>query len=82
MARKQFYYHEKGNHEETWYYLAQDVNGRAVVEREFSGAPGSGQVDIGTPTRMSVVEFLTGGQGTAQDNLLRLIGTLADEGRA
>lgn len=77
MARKQFYYHEKGNHEETWYYLARDVNGNAVVEREFSGAPGSGNIEVGAPTRITLAEFLQQG-GTARDNLLKLIGTILD----
>ncbi len=79
MSRKQFYYHEKGNHEENWYYLVVGNDGRAYVEHEFSGRPGSASVEIAPATRMSVVEFLSGGSGTAQDNLLRLIGNLAAE---
>lgn len=78
MPRKQFYYHEKGNHSETWYYLARDPSGLAVVEREFSGGLGSDDMEVGRPTRMSVSDFLSSGAGTAQDNLLRLIGTLAE----
>lgn len=77
MARKQFYYHEKGNQEENWYYLAQDVNGRAVVEHEFSGAPGRGNEEIGAPTRITLADFLQQ-KGTAQDNLLKLISTILE----
>lgn len=77
MARKQFYYHEKGNHEENWYYLARDVNGQAVVEHEFSGALGRGNEEIGAPTRIALADFLQK-RGTAQDNLLKLISTILD----
>jgi hypothetical protein len=77
MSRTQFYYHEKGNHSETWYYLTRDARGHGIVEREFSGGLGSDDMEVGAPTRMSVSEFLASGSGTAQDNLLRLIGTLA-----
>jgi len=78
MARVQFYYHEKGNHSETWYFLSRDADGRGIVEREFSGGLGSDDMEVGPPTRMSISEFLVSGSGTAQDNLLRLIGTLAE----
>lgn len=78
MSRKQFYYHEKGNHSETWYFLSRDLDGRGIVEREFSGGLGSDDMEVGPPTRMSISEFLASGSGTPQDNLLRLIGTLAE----
>ena len=76
MPRTQFFYHEKGNHDETWYYLCKDENGQAYIEHEFSAGPGNGSVEIGDPTRMSVQQFLESGQGTAQNNLLQLIATL------
>ena len=76
MARVQFYYHEKGNHDETWHYLCKDERGRAFVETETSAGPGRGDMEIGKPPLRSVQEFLASGQGTAQDNLLELMGKL------
>jgi hypothetical protein len=81
MARHQFYYHEKGNHNETWHYLCKDEYGRAYVETETSAGQGAG-MEIGEPHRRSVQEFLASGQGTAQENLLKLIATLIPGGSA
>jgi hypothetical protein len=81
MARTPFYYHEKGNHDERWYYLCRDDNGKAYIESEFSPGPGRGNEDIG-PTSMSVLDFLASGQGTAQDKLLQLIASIIPENAA
>ena len=77
--RVRFYYHEKGNHDETWHYLCVSEAGEMHVETEFSSGPGHGSGEIGRPTRRSIEEFMASGRGTAQDNLQKL---LAERGHA
>lgn len=70
--RRQFFYHEKGNHDERWHYLARDtetgrvwiVNGYAPMGEEYH------------ETRSEVAEFLATDNSTAKSNLLTLIGSL------
>lgn len=71
--RIRFFYHEKGNHDETWHYLCVGDSGEMHVETEYSAGPGRGSGEITKPYRRSVGEFLESGQGTAQDNLLKLL---------
>jgi hypothetical protein len=78
MARVRFYYHEKWSHDETWYYLNKGPDGRAFVEREFSA--GRGDMEVKGPERMEILDFLASGQGSAQYDLLQLIGTLVPDG--
>ena len=71
---KRFFYHEKGNHDEAWYYLAWDTESGAVyMEHEWAE-----QGNLGSK-RIEVAEFLSGPSMTARDNLLELIGTLVVE---
>ena len=71
---KLFFYHEKGNHDETWYYLARNTESGAVfVEHEWAERGNLGSRRIG------LAEFLSGSSMTACDNLLDLIGTLVLE---
>ncbi len=67
--KNRFFYHEKGNHDETWYYLARDTESNNVYVihawahgRDVDEAP------------MAITDFLNSGRGTAQDNLLKLLG--------
>lgn len=71
--RFQFYYHEKGNHDETWHYLCIAENGAMHVESEFSSGPGRGSGEITGPQRRTIEEFFASGQGTAQSNLKQLL---------
>lgn len=71
--RIQFYYHEKGNHDETWHYLCISDDGVLHVETETSAGPGRGSGEITNPWARSVDEFLASGQGTAQSNLRELL---------
>jgi hypothetical protein len=74
VVMKRFFYHEKGNHDETWYYLARDTESGAVyIEHEWAERGNLGSKRIG------VAEFLSGPSMTARDNLLKLIGTLVSE---
>ena len=71
--RIRFFYHEKGNHDETWHYLFVGDSGELHVETEYSAGPGRGSGEIPEPTRHSIEEFLAGGEGTAQRNLRDLL---------
>ena len=78
MARTRFYYHEKGNHDETWHYLCDGSNGEQYVETEYSAGPGRGSGEITGPVRRSIEVFFASGEGTAQANLRKI---LAERGR-
>jgi hypothetical protein len=74
VLTKRFFYHEKGNHDETWYYLARDTEtGDVYVEHEWAA-----RGDVGSK-RVEVAAFLSGPSMTARGNLLKLIGTLVQE---
>jgi hypothetical protein len=74
ILTKRFFYHEKGNHDETWYYLALDTETGAVyIEHEWAA-----RGDVGSK-RVEIAEFLSGPKMTARDNLLKLIGTLVPD---
>ncbi len=73
MERVQFFYHEKGNHDETWHYLCVEEAGEMFVETEYSAGPGRGSGEITKPNRQSIDEFLASGHGTAQNNLRTLL---------
>lgn len=73
MARTQFYYHEKGNHDETWHYLCDDGAGNVHVETETSAGPGRGDMEISKPYRRSVAEFLEQDNSTAKNKLIALL---------
>jgi len=77
VERIRFFYHEKGNHDETWHYLCITDDGAMHVESEYSAGPGRGSGVVTEPHRRSVAEFLASGRGTAQSNLEKL---LADRG--
>ena len=74
MARTRFYYHEKGNHDETWHYLCEE-DGSFHVETETSPGPGRdwGSTEGEKPSRRSVDEFLAGDNSTAKDKLRELL---------
>jgi hypothetical protein len=67
---KRFFYREKGNHDEAWYYLARDTEtGVVYVECQWAvGHLGSNRIEI--------ADFLSGPSKAPRNNLLRLIGTL------
>lgn len=72
VLKRGFYYHEKGNHDEDWFYLARDTDsGRVFIIHEWAHRENLGDREL------SLEEFLTSrGRGTRQDNLIKLIGTL------
>jgi hypothetical protein len=71
---RRFFYHEKGNHDETWYYLARDTeSGEVYVEHDWAARGNLGS------ERIEIAEFLSGPPITARHNLLKLIGTLVVE---
>jgi hypothetical protein len=73
ILKHQFYHHEKGNHDETWFHLARDtVTGRVFIVHEWAA-----RTDVGN-REMSLQEFLRD-TTSAQDKLLQLIGTLVTE---
>lgn len=67
--RKQFFYHEKGNHDETWYYLVRDTETNNIYVIHAWATKSN--VDEAS---MDIAAFLNSGRGTAQDNLLKLLG--------
>lgn len=71
--RIRFFYHEKGNHDETWHYLCIGSNGEMHVETEISQGVGGGRYETLGPYSNSVTEFLSGPGGTAQDKLRKLL---------
>lgn len=74
ILTKQFFYHEKGNHDETWYHLARDTETGAVfIEHEWAA-----RGDVGSK-RIEIAEFLSGTKISAKDKLLKLIGTLVPD---
>ncbi|KFC66845.1 hypothetical protein FG93_04327 [Bosea sp. LC85] len=74
VVRKQFHRHEKGNHDETFYYLARDTESRRVFI--IHGWAAGKNVD---EVELSVSDFLAQVNGTARDRFLELIGTLVEE---
>jgi hypothetical protein len=67
VVMKRFFYHEKGNHDETWYYLARDTESGAIhIEHEWAERGNLGSKRIG------VAEFLSGRFMTARDTFLNL----------
>jgi len=71
--RIRFFYHEKGNHDETWHYLCVNDAGEMHVETEYSAGSGRGSGEITEPHRRSIEQFMESGRGTAQDNLRKLL---------
>jgi len=75
MARTRFYYHEKGNHDETWHYLCEE-DGAFHVETETSPGPGRdwGSTEGGKPSRRSIDEFLRESSGSVEARALQEAG--------
>jgi hypothetical protein len=74
VQMKRFFYREKGNADEAWYYLARDVESGAVyVEHQWasSGKLGSNRIEIS--------DFVEGPYTTASNNLLRFVGAIIEE---
>ena len=72
---KRFFYREKGNHVEAWYYLARDTETGAVyIEHQWAswGNSGSNRIDIS--------DFLEGPSTRARNSFLRLVGAIIEEG--
>ncbi len=75
VLKHRFFYHENGSHDERWHYLARDtetervfvINGYAPMGQEYH------------ETQSEVADFLATNNGTAQRNLMQLIGTLVQE---
>jgi predicted deacetylase len=75
ILRRQFFYHEKGNHDERWHWLARDTDtGRVFV---INGYAPMGQEDF--ETESEVGEFLTNDNSSARTKLLEVIGSLVTE---
>lgn len=75
VLKHQFFYHEKGNHDERWHYLARDTgNGRVFIINGYAPA-GVNYYE----TESEVGRFLETDNSTAKANLLSLIGTLLPE---
>ena len=73
---KRFFYREKGDADEAWYYLARDAEtGTFYVEHQWasSGNSGSNRIEIG--------EFLEGPYTTPRNSFLRLVGAIIKEAR-
>ena len=77
VLKKQFFHHRSDIGDEDWYYLARDTDSHHVfVLREWSHRngdtfePGSGIIEVPV--------FLNQ-RGSAQDRLIELIGTLAND---
>lgn len=70
---KQFYRHEKGNHDETFYSLAHDTDtGRVFIIHEWFARENVGSVE------MTIPEFHTRTHNSsAWNRFLELIGSLA-----
>ncbi|MBX9697934.1 MAG: hypothetical protein K2X74_00800 [Acetobacteraceae bacterium] len=74
VVSKCFFRHEKGNHDETWFYLARDTEtGEVFVIHEWAA-----RANVGSE-RVALTAFLARNESTAKSNLLRLIGSLANE---
>jgi hypothetical protein len=74
ILTKQFYAHEKGNHDETFYHLARDTEtGEVFVMHEWYA-----RADVGS-ARIELADFLSRNTSSAKTKLLALIGTLVKE---
>lgn len=73
VLSSQFYGHEKGNHDETFYYLARDTDsGRVFVIHEWYN-----RANVGS-AQMTVADFLAKtANSSASGDFLRFIGQLA-----
>jgi hypothetical protein len=70
---KRFFYREKGNADEAWYYLARDAKtGAFYVERRWVSWGNSGS------NRTEISDFLEGPSTSAQNNLLRFVGGIIE----
>lgn len=75
-VRRRLFHHHDRNGDEDWYYLARDADtGGVWIEHKWDyRGPDSGS------DKIAVGVFLTASaQGTKQDRLLNLIGTLVPE---
>jgi hypothetical protein len=78
VLKREFHRHERGMGDEDWYHLAQDTeSGRVFVYHEWSHRAGKGYKS--GEKNIELVAFLAR-QDTARDKLLRLIGTLVEDG--
>lgn len=74
VLKRQFFYHEKGNHDERWCYLARDTETRNVyVIVEWAARADQGEQNV------DLAEFLRTDNSTARSNLLTLIGSLVPD---
>ena len=74
---KRFFYREKSNHGETWYYLGRDTQtGPIYVEYKWTARGNLGS------KRIAVTEFLRRPSQPARNSLLRLIRRLKEAGGA
>jgi hypothetical protein len=65
---KRFFYREKGNHGEAWYYLGRDTRTGAVfVEYKWAARGNLGY------KRIAVTDFLRGPSKPARNSLLKLV---------
>lgn len=72
---RQFYRHEKGNHDETFYFLARDSEtGRVFIIHEWFARENVGSVELSIPEFHSRTR-----NSSAWDCFLKFIGTLATE---
>ena len=73
ILQRQFFYHERGNHDEKWYSLCRDTDtGDVFILHEWAERANVGE------RRLTVREFM-GDTTSAQSKFLTLIGTLATE---
>lgn len=74
VKTRTFHYHEKGNHDETWYRLAKDDEaGDVYIEHAWACGPDVDDV------RIELATFLSTDRSSAREKLVKLIGSLIDE---
>jgi hypothetical protein len=74
ILTRQFFAHEKGNHDETWYRLARDTEtGEVFILHEWAARSDAGS------ERIELSDFLSRNTSSAKTKLLTMIGTLVKE---
>lgn len=74
ILRKRFHYHEKGNHDEKWFYLAKDTDtGRVFIIHAWAEKDNIGE------SEMTIPQFIEGRKDTALSKFYELVGSLATD---
>ena len=77
ILRRRFHHHERGNHDETWHFLARDTE----TDRVFVIRGWAARADVGEE-EIELADFLADVNSSAKAKLRDLIGSLVGKPNA